>query len=363
VRRKPKAGKRDQPSKQGELPKQPEESLTSLRTEELLRKLKTQGFRWTAISVATTLLLGIVDQFTSRIIPSIAGRIEALVDPPKFFVRFNPSADIAGGLTISAMSATAVTPVKFNPVGQGIAALAGPGAYELRLRRERNGVKQELVDAKTIEKTDQTWVVDTGERNWANAAALLPGTSSVPTTGTGPSRLNSTRWTTTEQDFAVLATVQDAVLRSMLANALAEVGVFEDGTERERQRVLSYWTGIMNVTSNLPWNGAFLGWVVKQAGAQPPSGAARVLSWRNWDDEVARADLSPGMVAIFQPTSSVSTGLGGIVLRAQPNCIEVILGNVADRVVISCVRADTLVTVRRPGPARPKPNEPMPKGE
>ena len=144
--------------------------------------------------------------------------------------------------------------------------------------------------------------------------------------------------------------------------------MFEKGSEREQRRVLSYWTGIMNVSStDWPWSGAFLGWAVKQAGAQPPRDSARVASWRQWDDEVPESSMSPGMVAVFQPNTATRSALAGIVLRRQPSCIEVVMGNIADRVVISCVRANMLVSVRRPAAFRAEAasaaSEPAPKGE
>ena len=59
------------------------------------------------------------------------------------------------------------------------------------------------------------------------------------------------------------------------------------------------------------------------------------------------------MIAIFRLTGSDipevrSRLLVGVVVRRQKNCVEVVLGNVADRVVLSCVAADSLTDVRRP---------------
>jgi uncharacterized protein (TIGR02594 family) len=163
-------------------------------------------------------------------------------------------------------------------------------------------------------------------------------------------RLAATRWSLTEPDFAVLASVQDPVLRSMLANALAEVATFEQGSDQEKRRILSYWTGIMNVTSvTMPWNATFVGWVARQAGAEPPNGAARAATWRTWGEDVNPANMTPGVVAVFAPeTPTAGSGFVGIMLRRQADCIEVVAGNVADRVVITCVKASRLVSARRP---------------
>jgi hypothetical protein len=166
------------------------------------------------------------------------------VDPPKFFVTFNAPVDISAGVTVTALGADGAPPVRIEKekgTERALTVHAGPGAFELRLLRRQNNVTQELVDTKQIEKTPQIWVVDTNERNWADAAALRGGIASTTSPAAEPF-LGATRWSLTEPDFAVAATVQDPALRSMLANALAEVGVFEQGTDREKRRILSYWT-------------------------------------------------------------------------------------------------------------------------
>jgi len=348
----------------------------ALTAADVLQTFKQNGLRLTVISVASTICLGVVDQFTSRVIPSIASRIDNFVDPPRFFVTFNTPLDLANGVTLTALGAAdAAPPVPVKKTGErALAAQAGPGVYELRVERTQNAVKQELVDTKAIDKSGQLWTVDASERNWANAAALRGGGGGAGGGGGGgsaaaaPLRLEATRWSLTEPDFAVLASVPDPVLRSMLANALAEVGTFEQGTEQEQRRILSYWTGIMNVSSvTTPWNGAFVGWVAKQAGAEPPSGAAAAARWGRWGEDVDRTAITPGMVALFSPGNTASSGFVGIMLRRQGDCIEVVAGNVADRVVITCVKASRLVSARRPVMRAPDPapaeGAAAPKGE
>jgi uncharacterized protein (TIGR02594 family) len=351
----------------------------ALTAADVLKRFKQNGLRLTVISVASTICLGVVDQFTSRVIPSIATRIDNFVDPPRFFVTFNTPLDLASGVTLTALGAAdGAPPVPVRKTGErALAAQAGPGVYELRVQRTQNAVKQELVDTKAIDKSGQLWTVDASERNWANAAALRSGGGGGPGGGGGGTTaapaaasvtLSATRWTLTEADGAVAASVQDPVLRSMLANALAEVGTFEQGTDQEQRRILSYWTGIMEVTSvTMPWSGAFIGWVARQAGAEPPRGAAANASWRQWGETVELDKMTPGMVALFQPPSAARSGFVGIMLRRQGDCIEVIAGNVADRVVITCVKASRLVSARRPvlRPPDPAPAEgaAQPKGE
>ena len=348
----------------------------ALTAADVLQTFKQNGLRLTVISVASTICLGVVDQFTSRVIPSIASRIDNFVDPPRFFVTFNTPLDLANGVTLTALGAAdGAPPVPVKKTGErALAAQAGPGVYELRVERTQNAVKQELVDTKAIDKSGQLWTVDASERNWANAAALRGGGGGAGGGGGGgsaaaaPLRLEATRWSLTEPDFAVLASVPDPVLRSMLANALAEVGTFEQGTEQEQRRILSYWTGIMNVSSvTTPWNGAFVGWVAKQAGAEPPSGAAAAARWGRWGEDVDRTAITPGMVALFSPGNTASSGFVGIMLRRQGDCIEVVAGNVADRCrdhlrqgEPACQRAAPRDACSRPAPAE---GAAAPKGE
>ena len=344
----------------------------ALTAADVLKTFKQNGLRLTVISVASTICLGVVDQFTSRVIPSIATRIDNFVDPPRFFVTFNTPLDLASGVTLTALGAAdGAPPVPVRKTGErALAAQAGPGVYELRVQRTQNAVKHELVDTKAIDKSGQLWAVDASERNWANAAALRSGGGggAAAAPAAASVALSATRWTLTEADGAAVASVQDPVLRSMLANALAEVGTFEQGTDQEQRRILSYWTGIMEVTSvTMPWSGAFIGWVARQAGAEPPRAAAVNANWRQWGENVEFDKVTPGMVAVFTP-GGVGSGFVGIMLRRQGDCVEVVAGNVADRVVITCVKASRLVSVRRPAvrPPDPAPAEGMaqqPKGE
>jgi uncharacterized protein (TIGR02594 family) len=143
---------------------------------------------------------------------------------------------------------------------------------------------------------------------------------------------------------------------------LAEVGLFENGSDREKHRILSYWEAAapgwadhvsMDGVQSYPWGGAFLGWILKQAGVEPPASAAAFKSWLDWGDEVMPGAIAPGMIAVFrlrdtsQVREAASGLLVGLVLRSRPDCIEIIAGNVADRVVVTCVAADRLIAVRR----------------
>jgi hypothetical protein len=134
----------------------------------------------------------------------------------------------------------------------------------------------------------------------------------------------------------------------MLANALAEVGTYERGTNREKQRILSYWDATDSQPLQRLWAGAFVAWIVKQAGMQLPNGPAALSNWRSWGDGVSADAASPGMIGIFTIPGLPSGNRGGFVLRRQHDCIEIVAGNVGNRVVITCAKLSSLVAIRRP---------------
>jgi Golgi nucleoside diphosphatase len=73
----------------------------SLKAQDILDALKQHGLTWAALSVASTIFLGIVDQFTSRIVPTATHYIEDYWNPPKFFVGFKPSIGPTVAITVN----------------------------------------------------------------------------------------------------------------------------------------------------------------------------------------------------------------------------------------------------------------------
>jgi hypothetical protein len=226
-------------------------------------------------------------------------------------------------------------------------ALAGRGTYRLQLDGAHDKVGKQLVVVKVITQSNDSWEVDTSERYWGNKEQLAAA-------GAG------TRWSVTEADFGVVASIGDPVLRSILANALAEVGVFENGSDWERHRIASYFKAIGYSDSEVkelelktdipPWPGAFLAWVVTQAGASPPNGALSFMNWKTWGEEGV-GEPTPGMIVLFESFLSSARTEGrpqvGIFLRKGTDCNEAVLGNVSQRVAISCVKRP-LIGIRRP---------------
>jgi uncharacterized protein (TIGR02594 family) len=190
--------------------------------------------------------------------------------------------------------------------------------------------------------------------DWRNPDALTADISAPSEAPPGqpatPVSLAGTRWKTTGDDFAVLATVSDNVARSMLGLSLLEVGVDEHGPAPDKARIKEYWQSVPSWkgnTDNIAWSGAFLSWVASSAGVVSPQSAAH-MAWLNWGSSTDREHAKPGMVAIFKRASGAPSNLVvGVILRVQPDCVEVIGGNFADHVSISCVGLD-VVDVRVP---------------
>jgi hypothetical protein len=336
----------------------------NLKADAVVGSFRRDGARLTVISIASAIVLGVIDQFTSKIVPSTADYIHDLFLPPQFLVSFAPPVDTAGGLSLALIGTGKVDDIRLKETVTGTrvyAASAGPGTYLLRLQGtgERRG--KELVATKKIEKSGETWLVDSAERNWASTSEITAGppSAAAATTGAPPasSRLSNTRWTVTEQDYAVLAKIDSKVLRSLLLTALAQVGIYEFGTDWEKQHISSYGAAAgspwATTQEHFPWGGAFVGWLVAQTFLTPPPAPASYKNWENWNRDVTLNALQPGMIGIFQlnnkeiPEAS-SRLLVGPIVRRQPGCIEVILGNIANRVVITCVAIELLVSVRDP---------------
>lgn len=118
-----------------------------------------------------------------------------------------------------------------------------------------------------------------------------------------------------------------------------------------KKAITGYFMGT-NITvgsPQVPWGGAFLNWVMLQAGTSAP-GSAVFTSWLSWGESVPVERAAPGMVVIFdfpRLPEARSRLLVGILMRKKADCVEIIAGNVVDRVVLTCV-AGTIKSVRKP---------------
>ena len=217
----------------------------SLNAKSIIGLFRQRGLRVTIISVLSVIAIGVVDQFTARIVPAVIRQIDNFIDPPKFFIRFVPPEDLSGSFTVSSLDVQPPQPVSFkesDPGSRIFTVLADLAIYLLRLRGTTSKAGKELVDNTHIQNSGDIWKVDTGERNWADARALTDAVPDAiaPLPNAAPGRLSETRWPAAAPDFMLLASVGDTTLRSILANALVEAGVFENGSGQEKRRIVLF---------------------------------------------------------------------------------------------------------------------------
>ena len=134
----------------------------TFNADEMFQSFKRGGARGLVISLAFAVVFGVLDQFTTRVIPWIAQTIEDVIRPPKFFVSFYPAVDVTGGLRVVDLGVDPPKEVsiKKRDLGKsGTATVftvwAGPGTYTLQLHGAFAREGQVLSDTKEITKTDR----------------------------------------------------------------------------------------------------------------------------------------------------------------------------------------------------------------
>lgn len=337
--------------------------MAAIDVKGLAATFRTQGARTALIALVSTLALGVLDQFTARIIPQATAAIDDFFDPPNFILRLSqPTQIVDEGIDLreSGAGPQDAAPAQYRVEGPRLIVVsAPPGSYILKLTRDVGGDRQVLVEAFLLKEKGQSVAVDTSDGNWVSSAALERAGERPPEPAepaAPPSFLSGTRWTATADDYALIPALPGRSARSLLGIALAEVGTFEFGDAADRARVKEYWASVpgwSGPTENLPWGGTFVSWVVQRAGFAPPDGAAAYASWQGWGVEVAPADLAPGMIAVFERPGAGPQRtrlMAGVVLRLRDGCTEVVVGNAGDRVAVTCVTPGP-VSVRRPPPA------------
>ena len=313
---------------------------------------KKEGIRAAILVCLSAVVLGVGDQFTARIVPKVSSLIENLIYPPQLVLQFSDPVDLeTDGVNFIDMAKNLAveTKVKFQTVPNSrrtIIVNIALGDYILILTRKTDGQIRKLNKSVKFQSSVQSLDINTSDSNWEipNELALDTGNSTAVSPADVSQFLVGTRWSTIPEDYSLLSRIESKNAKSILAGALAEVGTYEFGSLIEKNRIAKYWKSVPSWTGNTigtAWGSAFLSWAVERSDLASPMSAS-YLSWKNWGVSVAADKISPGMIVIYSrpgfPESS-SMLVAGIVLRVNKDCMDIITGNVADRVVITCVTA------------------------
>lgn len=223
-----------------------------------------------------------------------------------------------------------------------------PGRYYIQLERATSSGTQVLAGQVVyLGKPEEPAKVDTSDSQWETDAALT-----TPSTG---GKATGTRWTLAPSDSDAIV-ASDGHSAAVLRAALGQIGIWEGGGDADKRAIAAYWKaavaagGTPVMTESDPeyglWGGAFLAWTVAQAGGTPPSSAAAFPSWLNWGTAIDPSNAKPGAMAIVetgQRQAPTRSGLMvGVLLRRRADCVEMVTGNFANRVVITCVHGRVL---------------------
>nr|WP_315381509.1 hypothetical protein [uncultured Sphingomonas sp.] len=298
-------------------------------SEKIWRLWRAKGMKAALITIGTAVLFGTVDSFTSRVIPSIVQYADDSISPPGFLLHFKTPVTVSA---IKVSKVGAAVPLQTGSITPVRAAIRGtPGNYDLSLERDFLGGKQVLNTVITVPARDAIIPIDTAEDQWTTVAAI------ESLDGTKTPLMALVRLAAAPADWDLVKTLPADLPRDIVTAALHEVGVSEI---KDSDRVARYWEATEmgargNVSPDLPWNGTFVAYAVSTASITPPPGSPAARSWRAWGRPQSYDDAAPGSVALFNPHPE--RWMVGIILRKRPQCIDTILGNIRNQVVISCI--------------------------
>ncbi len=310
-----------------------------------------------ALGAASVVALGVYDNLKGGFVQSTADWVRYQWSKPVYILALSEPVEIdadklmltpTGGNGIAATIDKVSLPT--NAVRDGrsryIEITIYPGQYYIQLQRKTAAGSQILASQViNLGKPGEPVKVDTSSAQWATVEALTVS----PTGG----RTKGTRWTLATSDSEALSST-DGRAKVVLRAALSQLGVWEKGDAGDAKAIAAFWDAAAGATPSPStdstiyglWGGAFVAWAVAQGGATPPRGSAAFRSWENWGTAIAPDKAKPGLIAIVEtgnrqaPTPS---GLMvGIFLRTQPDCTEMVTGNLADRVAITCVQGRVL---------------------
>jgi hypothetical protein len=304
------------------------------------------GFRTALTGIVCGFLGALVANLQNGAAGKIADSLLDLTNKRTFVVEYappvaSPIKTITVADTESKKEAAIVSYDRTHAVVRG-----APGIYEVTLTRaddlqQAQGVVEVTKEKRKVTLPTEAWL----EPELFTTLSLPPSDA-----------LSETRFNVVPADFEVKKQSANELSRRIVDTALSQVGT-NAGTQRGAAAISQYWAydapaAKSGVLKEPPWGGVMLGWVVAKSGATPPPHAASFTYWRDWGAEIDPVDVQPGMLAIFQLVGdelpqALSRLLVGVVLRKKKDCIEVVVGNIAHRVAITCVHRE-LIGVRLP---------------
>jgi hypothetical protein len=314
--------------------------------EKIWEAAKLRGPRLAFIGLASALVFAVANKLADNAVSNAVDVVSALVSPPTFMVVFSEPIDTKE-LQLLEDGRKRREDINIASLGErAITIKVVLGFYLLKIHRKTDG--RILNVPLNLRSTSSEYNIDTSETHWASETETThfegANLSAAP-------NLIGTRWSTTQADWEMAESAPNAKLIGILNTALGQVGVNQTGSENDKRAIINYFSGtdIMNPSIRIPWGGAFLDWVMAQSGS-PTAGSASFISWLGWGESVPVDRAAPGMIVIFDfpgLPQAPSRLLVGIYVRRKAECTEVVAGNIADRVVITCV-SGPIKSVRRP---------------
>jgi len=319
--------------------------------EKIWKTVRLKGPKLALMALISALAFAIANKLADNALTNVVDRISALVSPPTFFVVFSEPIN-TNDLQLLEDGQKPLTDIKVITLGERAVRISvAPGYYLLKLYRHQNEGKYVLNAPLNLRANSGDYSIDVSETRWALETATTHIEGADP--GDAPS-LVGTRWITSKADWDIAASASSKKQADILKTALGQVGVNAKGSEADKAAILDYFkeTTFPNPKIEIPWGGAFLNWVMAKSSV-PGTRSAAFASWLNYGEQVPIGSAEPGMITIFDfpgLPQAPSRLLVGIFLRQTQGCTEIIAGNIADRVVITCVKG-AVKMVRKPGEA------------
>jgi len=319
----------------------------ALDFEQAWQVFKERGSRIAVWGLISAILFAVANKAADNLLSGTVDRIWGVVKPPTFAIVL--SQPVKEPKIILREDEKKITAVKIKLHSDRMLELSTrPGLYTVEFYRDDQRGRLVLKSPLPLLNPASSIPLDTSESQWAPELATTHFESQNTS---GPANLVDTRWTTTKDDWEVVRSVTDRNLQAIITVAMQQVGVNENGPASDKETIAKYWTATRHSPyPGAPWGGAFLSWVIHESRSKPENPSPSFLDWVTWGKDMPTTEAKPGMLAIFDfpgLRQAPSNLLVRVFVRQNKNCSEIIAGNIANRVVITCVSAH-LKSIRAP---------------